>query len=123
MRFYCDALGLHVAQPAPHYCLVTDPAGVVRMIVVEVGDRLVPQGVANHHGITLSGGPDVIDALHARISAHADELGIKKVFSATHQHGSYSFYLQDADTNCWELEIWIDGVNPVLRGIESHESS
>jgi catechol 2,3-dioxygenase-like lactoylglutathione lyase family enzyme len=121
VRFYRDLLGLHVAQPAPHYCLMSSPDGWVKVIAVEVGDRLVPQKVSNHHGITLSGGTEVIDALHARISASAAEYGLKKVFSATHQHGSYSFYLQDADTNCWELEIWENSVLPARRDIESRE--
>lgn len=117
MRFYRDFLGLDVAQPAPHYCLVSDRDGWVRVIAVEVGDRVVPQKVANHHGITLSGGVEVIDALHARATASAAEFGLKKVFSATHQHGSYSFYLQDPDTNWWELEIWHDKISPVERGL------
>ena len=117
MRFYRDFLGLDVAQPAPHYCLVSDRDGWVRVIAVEVGDRLVPQKVANHHGITLSGGTEVIDAVHARATASAAEFGLRKVFSATHQHGSYAFYLQDADTNWWELEIWHDAISPVARGL------
>jgi catechol 2,3-dioxygenase-like lactoylglutathione lyase family enzyme len=117
MRFYRDFLGLDVAQPAPHHCLVRDRGGLVQVIAVEVGDRLVPQKVSNHHGITLSGGTEVIDALHARATAGAVEFGLKKVFSATHQHGSYSFYLQDPDTNWWELEIWHDGISPVERGL------
>jgi predicted lactoylglutathione lyase len=91
----------------------------VRVIVVEVGDQLVPQKVANHHGITLTGGPEVIDALHARATASAAEFGLKRVLTATHQHEAYAFYLQDADTNCWELEVWHNGVNQVLRGIEA----
>jgi predicted lactoylglutathione lyase len=78
----------------------------------------VPQKVANHHGITLSGGTDAIDAVHARATASAAEFGLKKVFSATHQHGSYSFYLQDPDTNWWELEIWHDAISPVDCGLE-----
>jgi catechol 2,3-dioxygenase-like lactoylglutathione lyase family enzyme len=123
MRFYRDFLGLDVAQPAPHHCLVSDREGWVRVIAVEVGDRLVPQKVANHHGITLSGGVDAIDAVHARATAGAAEFGLKKVFSATHQHGSYSFYLQDLDTNWWELEIWHDGIRPVDRGLERTRSS
>lgn len=123
MRFYRDFLGLDVAQPAPHYCLVSDRDGWVRVIVVEVGDRLVPQKRANHHGITLSGGTDVIDAVHARASASAAEFGLKQVFSASHQHGSYSFYLQDSDTNWWEVEIWQDAVNPVDRGQDRRRSS
>ena len=117
IRFYRDFLGLDVAQPAPHYCLLSDRDGWVRTIAVEVGDRLVPQKVSNHHGITLSGGPEVIDAVHARATASAREFGLGKVFSPTHQHGSYSFYLQDPDTNWWELEIWHDGIDPATRGL------
>ena len=26
-------------------------------------------------------------------------------------------YLQDPDTNRWELEIWDDGISPVERGL------
>ena len=123
IRFYREFLGLEVAQPAPHYCLLSDPDGWVRVIAVEVGERLVPQKVSNHHGITLPGGPEVIDALHARATASAEDFGLKKVFSATHQHGSYSFYFQDADTNWWELEIWKDAISPVARGLERSKPS
>jgi hypothetical protein len=91
------------------------------VITVEVGEQVVPQKVANHHGVTLSGGPEVIEALRAKVVACAGEFGITKVLPATRQHGSYSFYLQDGDTNCWELEIWENGVSPVLRGIEARE--
>jgi catechol 2,3-dioxygenase-like lactoylglutathione lyase family enzyme len=121
MRFYRDFLGLDVASPAAHYCLVRDAAGWVRVIAVDVGDQVVPQKVANHHGVTLAGGPEVIEALRHKVVACAAEFGIAKVLPATRQHGSFSFYLQDGDSNCWELEIWENGVNPVLRGIEAHE--
>jgi len=121
MRFYRDFLGLDVASPAAHYCLVRDAGGWVRVIAVDVGDQVVPQKVANHHGVTLAGGPEVIEALRHKVLACAAEFGIAKVLPATRQHGSFSFYLQDGDTNCWELEIWENGVNPVLRGIEAHE--
>ncbi len=121
IRFYRDFFGLEVVEPAPHYCMTSDPGGWVKAIAVEVGDALVPQRVANHHGMTLTGGPERIDALRAKVAASAADFGLKKVLPATRQHGSYSFYLQDADTNCWELEIWENGVNPVLRGIEARE--
>ena len=122
IRFYRDFLGLRVERPAIKFCRVDDAAGWVRVIAVEVGDEVVPQKVANHHGMTLTGGPELIDSLHARVRASAGEFGLKKVLPATRQHGSYSFYLQDADTNCWELEIWENGVNPVLAGIERQSS-
>jgi catechol 2,3-dioxygenase-like lactoylglutathione lyase family enzyme len=121
-RFYRDFLGLDVSRPAPHYCLTRDASGWVRVISVEVGDRLVPQKVANHHGLTLAGAPEIIDDLRTRVSDSAAQFGLQKVLPATRQHGSYSFYLQDADTNCWELEIWENGVNPVLRGIEANDA-
>jgi len=120
MRFYRDFLGLDVTAPAPHYCLARDAHGWVRVISIDVGDKVVPQKVANHHGVTLSGGPEVIEALRQRVVGCAAEFGIAKVLPATRQHGSFSFYLQDADSNCWELEICENGVNPVLRGIEAH---
>jgi catechol 2,3-dioxygenase-like lactoylglutathione lyase family enzyme len=121
-RFYRDFLGLRIEQPAPHYCLLSDPAGWVRVIVVEVGDQLVPQKVSNHHGITLAGDAAMIDSLNEVARASAGEFGITKVFSATRQHGSYSFYLQDPDTNWWEIEIWENARNPVLSGIEARRS-
>jgi hypothetical protein len=34
---------------------------------------------------------------------------------ATHQHGSYSFYMQDLDTNWWEIEVWEGHVDPWTR--------
>src|SRR5262249_15029210 len=122
VRFYRDFLGLEVAEAAPHFCLARDRSGWVRVIAVEVRDQLVPQKIANHHGMTLEGGPERIDALRAKVTASAAEFGLQKVLPATRQHGSYSFYLQDADTNCWELEIWENGVNPVLRGIQAQDA-
>lgn len=121
VRFYRDFLGLSVSSPAAHYALASDGDGWVRVLIVDVGDRVVPQKVANHHGVTLAGGPEIIEALRAKVVACAAEYGITKVLPATRQHGSYSFYLQDGDTNCWELEIWENGVSPVLRGIEARE--
>jgi catechol 2,3-dioxygenase-like lactoylglutathione lyase family enzyme len=125
-RCYRDLLGLTVdIDPiAPHACRVRDRFDIVRAIVVDVGDRVVPQAIVNHHGITLDlaselGGIERIDAIRARIHALAGEFGLIKVYSPTHQHGSYAFYLQDADTNCWEIETWDRGISFVRAGIEA----
>jgi len=113
--FYRDFLGMTVEQPAPHYALCTSASGWVKALVVEVGDALVPQKVNNHHGLTFDGPAGVID--HARRAAieSSGAFEIRKVLPATRQHGSYAFYMQDADTNCWELEVWDDGISPVER--------
>lgn len=125
IRCYRDLLGLTVELDpiAPHTCRVRDRADLVRFIAVDVGDRVVPQAIANHHGITLDvaserGGIPRIDDARARIHALAAEFGLIKVYSPTHQHGSYAFYLQDADTNCWEIETWDRGISFVRAGIE-----
>ncbi len=117
VRFYRDFLGLNVEQSAPHYALCRSDSGWVNVLAVEVGDALVPQKVSNHHGFTLDGAAHLIDELRQSALAVADTLGIRRVLPATRQHGSYSFYLQDVDTNCWELEIWDDGISPVERAL------
>jgi catechol 2,3-dioxygenase-like lactoylglutathione lyase family enzyme len=114
LHFYRDFLGMSVRHPAPHYALCTS-AGVVNVVAVEVGERLVPQKVNNHHGFTVEGSAEIIDQLRRAALEGAGAFEIRKVLPATRQHGSYSFYLQDADTNCWELEVWDDGISPVQR--------
>ena len=113
--FYRDFLGMLVEQPAAHFALCTAAAGWVKVLVVEVGDALVPQKVSNHHGLTLQGPTEVIDDARRAAIERSDAYEIRKVLPATRQHGSYAFYMQDADTNCWELEVWDDGISPVQR--------
>ena len=120
--FYRDFLGMAVEQSAPHYALCTSASGWVKALVVEVGDALVPQKVNNHHGLTFDGPVDLIDRIrHAAIES-SGTFGIRKVLPATRQHGSYAFYMQDADTNCWEFEVWDDGISPVERHLALNAS-
>lgn len=113
--FYRDFLGMRVDQPAPHFAFCTSASGWVKVLVVEVGDALVPQKVNNHHGLTLDAPAEVIDRVRRAALEGSDTFGIRKVLPATPQHGSYAFYMQDVDTNCWELEVWDDGISPVQR--------
>jgi catechol 2,3-dioxygenase-like lactoylglutathione lyase family enzyme len=113
--FYRDFLGMIVERPAPHFALCTSAAGWVKALLVEVGDALVPQKVNNHHGLTLEGPTEVIDDARRAAVERSDTYEIRKVLPATRQHGSYAFYMQDADTNCWELEVWDDGISPVQQ--------
>jgi catechol 2,3-dioxygenase-like lactoylglutathione lyase family enzyme len=114
LRFYRDFLGVDVEQPGPRY-FFTRGNGGVRVIVVERGDALLDQPVQNHHGITLFADRAKVDALRAAAQAHQDEFGIRKVHRAVDQHGSYSFYMQDRDTNWWEIEVWEGHVDPWTR--------
>ena len=58
----------------------------------------------------------------SEINNWSGEFGIRKVLPATHQHWAYAFYLQDADTNFWEFEVWDDGIDPVARAL-AHDST
>jgi catechol 2,3-dioxygenase-like lactoylglutathione lyase family enzyme len=114
LRFYRDFLGVDVEQPGERY-FFTRGNGGVRAIVVERGDALLDQPVQNHHGITLHAERAKIDELRAAALASQVEFGIRKVHRAVDQHGSYSFYMQDRDTNWWEIEVWEGHVDPWTR--------
>ena len=114
MQFYREFLGIDAEQRAPHY-FFTRGNGGVRAIVVERGDALVEQTLQNHHGITVWMDAAKIDALRAAAQARQDEFGIQRIKKAINQHGSYSFYMQDQDTNWWEIEVWDGHVDPWTR--------
>jgi len=120
MHFYREFLGIDAERRAPHYFLSRGNNGV-HVIVVEVGDRLVGQTVMNHHGITLWTEQAMIDTLHAAAEEGQERFGIRKIMKATHQHGSYSFYMEDLDTNWWEIEVWEDLMNPWDRAVRERE--
>jgi catechol 2,3-dioxygenase-like lactoylglutathione lyase family enzyme len=120
IRFYSEFLGIDVEQQAPHYFFSRGNGGVC-LIGVEVPD-VAPQPVLNHHGITLRGEPELIDRLRDAVVAHAEDFGVMKVLPATSQHGSYSFYMQDLDTNWWEIEI-LEELDPYHQTMKDGEWS
>jgi catechol 2,3-dioxygenase-like lactoylglutathione lyase family enzyme len=111
LRFYREYLGLDVRRVGPTYAHCGGYGGV-NVIVVAVGDRLVPQRRSNHHGLMLRGDEAVIDRLHAATAEVQDSFGIKRLQEPCSAHGSYSYYLEDQDTNWWEVEIWEEGISP-----------
>jgi catechol-2,3-dioxygenase len=114
-RFYRDVLGLDVflrdgAIHAPGH------RGGVNLIAVPAAGEILPQPVLNHHGLTVPAQQeDVIRALHEELKVHAADYGIGKVMGASSQHGSFSFYFRDLDTNWWELETLEGGLDPWQR--------
>ena len=120
MRFYQEFLGIDAERRGPHH-FVSRGNGGVNVIVVEVGDQLVQQTVMNHHGITLWTEQAMIDKLHAAAEGEKARFGMGRIMGATHQHGSYSFYMEDADTNWWEIEVWEELINPWERAVRERE--
>ena len=88
----------------------------VNLIAVPADGELLPQPVLNHHGLTLAAHrQDEIRRLNADFKANAAGYGLLKVMGASSQHGSFSFYFQDGDTNWWELETLEDELDPWRR--------
>jgi catechol 2,3-dioxygenase-like lactoylglutathione lyase family enzyme len=114
MAFYRDVLGLEVElrDGAIH----SPGKGGVNLIAVPAQGDVLPQPVLNHNGLTIAENQhETIRELQADLKSHSDEYGLLKVMGASSQHGSFSFYFQDRDTNWWELETLEGGLDPWQR--------
>lgn len=101
-RFYEEFFGFVCVQPEPGRLLLR--AGEDWLLdVVESSVIERPQGVFNHWGFDVSCNEDVLHA-HQMAVAHKERFGIRKIQSPKIQHGSYSFYMQDRDSNWWEFQ-------------------
>jgi catechol 2,3-dioxygenase-like lactoylglutathione lyase family enzyme len=119
VRYYHEFLGLDAAPRSDHHFFSRGNGGVC-VIGVQVDSMRFPQPMLNHHGITLQGDVELIDRLRGSVEANAAEFGVMKVLPATFQHGSYSFYMQDLDTNWWEIEI-LEELDPYLQTLKDGE--
>lgn len=119
-RFYENFLGLDCVAPDADRLLLRDQhskaameAGDDDFFVIEVSrvDRIThPQNVLNHWGIDVSS-TDEVDRIHADAVRLQDQFALQRVKKPTHIHGSYGFYLADRDSNWWEIERRIHGLD------------
>jgi len=104
--FYEEFLGLDCTSIAPDQLRLRLRAPTVEGCVIEVhqvGTIDRPQNLLNHWGIDVSSRADV-DRIHAAASQHKERYGLRRVMTPRMQHGVYGFYLQDRDSNWWEIE-------------------
>lgn len=105
--FYEEFLGFECVRHAK-------PAMVLRcglrfhIVCLEVGSALQPVSVDNHWGIDVGSAAEVERIWQA---AHdlKDKYGIGQIMDLVKQHGTYSFYFEDQDSNWWEIQYY-DGV-------------
>jgi catechol 2,3-dioxygenase-like lactoylglutathione lyase family enzyme len=71
--------------------------------VQEVDEIPNPQAFLNHWGVFVATQSDV-DRAYAAIVANKERYGITIVQRQKANHGAYSFYFADADSNWWEVE-------------------
>lgn len=110
--FYTEFLGLECKDIEAGRMLVRDtdpghlrhrnggPYWVMDVQQVEAG---VETNLLKHWGIDVASAAEV-DRVHAIADANKERFGLRIVRPPQMQHGTYSFYLQDFDTNWWEIE-------------------
>ena len=99
-KFYEEFLGFEVVRTSP-ISLLLRLGGSHTIACVEVKGK-EPMGMLNHNGLDVPTKADV-DAAHARAEAQQEKWGIKKITRPLDQHGTYCFFMLDADENWWEV--------------------
>ena len=99
-RFYTEILGMEVVQTS-NISLMMRLNSTTTIACVETRGKTAA-GRYSHFGFDFATIGEV-DAAYRTVTAQKDEYGIRKITRPTHQHGTYAFYIQDADDNWWEF--------------------
>lgn len=108
-RFYEEILDLECVDLGPDRLLArpkTKRRHEQRNFVLDVrrGERIAnPQRVFHHWGLDLDS-KAAVDKMHKLLTARKAELEMQQVLEARFQHGAYSFYFSDRDSNWWEFQ-------------------
>lgn len=101
-KFYEEFLGLDCVRHNKPAMLIRK-GGYWCVVCIEVGDSVHPQHIMNHWGVDVAA-RDEVDEAYAKAQELKDEFEIKSITKPGDQHGVYSFYLQDRDSNWWEIQ-------------------
>ena len=99
-RFYTEFLGLEVKQTSARSLMLRLNSTTTIACVETNGETSA--GIFSHFGLDFETRDDV-DAAYGTACAQKETYGIKKVTRPVDQHGTYSFYVIDADDNWWEI--------------------
>lgn len=99
-RFYTEVLGLEVVQTSAVSLMLRLNSITTIACVQTKGPNTA--GLFSHFGLDVETREDV-DRAYETVTAHQEEYGIAKITRPVDQHGTYAFYLQDADGNMWEI--------------------
>jgi hypothetical protein len=106
-RYFEDLLGFECVRLSPDHMLArhrnAGEDAYWALSVRKVETIAHPQNILNHWGVALRSRADV-DRAYEIVAAQSDIYGIRRVQKPRGNHGSYSFLMEDADTNWWEIE-------------------
>ena len=109
-RFYTEFLGLEVRQTSSRSLMLRLNSTTTIACVETRGETSA--GIYSHFGLDFDGRDDV-DAAYRIACAEKDAYGIRKITRPVEQHGTYSFYVIDADGKWWALLIYAQNGNTV----------
>ena len=99
-RFYTELLGMEVVQTSAISLMLRLNSTTTIACVETKGETSA--GLYSHFGFDFET-PEEVDAAHEIVLAQKDKCGVRKVTRPVAQHGTYAFYLVDADGNWWEF--------------------
>jgi catechol 2,3-dioxygenase-like lactoylglutathione lyase family enzyme len=99
-RFYEEVLGFEVVRTSGRSLMMRHGKGTT-IAAVET-KRKTAAGIYSHFGLDVSD-RGAVDAAHKAVVGARAEYGLKKITKPVFQHGTYSFYIIDADDNWWEI--------------------
>ena len=76
--------------------------------VSEVKEISMQQTILNHWGVTVDS-RDEVDNAYKLVTEKSEIFGLTRVTKPGDLHGSYCFYIADADSNWWEIEYRAPG--------------
>ncbi len=101
-EFYENFLGLTCVQHGMSSMAVR--CGMkFHVICLQLGDHTTPAGLHNHWGVDVRSEEEVNKAYEAALHDR-DRYEFKGVTKPVKQHGTYSFYIEDRDSNFWEVQ-------------------
>lgn len=103
-RFYEDFLGMSCVQHGSTSMAVR--CGVkFHIVCLQLGEHAPPAGLHNHWGLDVES-PEAVDEAYRQALAAQKEYRIKSITKPLKQHGAYSFYIEDLDSNYWEIQYY-----------------
>ena len=99
-RFYEEVLGFEVVQTSNRSLMMRHGKGTTIASVETKGKTVA--GIYSHFGLDVDD-RTAVDEAHKLVVDARKEYGIKKITKPVFQHGTYSFYIIDADDNWWEI--------------------
>lgn len=107
-RFLVEVMGMECVQTAPDHLIArhrNDRAAQNYWVleIQQVADITHPQRLVNHWGFMVESNA-AVDRAYELLAVKRNEYRLARVQPPKGNHGSYSFYFADLDSNWWEIE-------------------